>query len=56
MPVCSEMKKGDIYVCEECGLEIQIIRECTECGTADSECSDETCDFVCCNQPLELKK
>jgi hypothetical protein len=32
MPNCHEMKTGDIYVCEGCGLELQVVKECKECG------------------------
>lgn len=36
MVECHEMKAGQVYVCEECGLE--------------------SCGFVCCGEPLKLKK
>ena len=45
---CSNMKKGDVYVCEDCGFEIQVLKECTECC-----CSTE---FMCCEKPMTLKK
>lgn len=31
MPSCHEMKLGQVYVCEECRLEIKVIKECQEC-------------------------
>jgi hypothetical protein len=53
---CHEMKKGQIYVCEECGLELQVIQECKECGTPADSCKHEECRFVCCDNSLKLKK
>lgn len=54
MPHCHEMKKGQVYACEECGLKLQVVDECTSCGTAVDECKHETCEFTCCNEPLTL--
>ena len=47
MPCCSSSgpKKGDVYVCEECGLEVIINKDC--------EC--ESCDLLCCGKPLTKK-
>ncbi len=56
MPSCTEMKNGQIYVCQDCGLELQVVKECTECGTEEGECSGETCDISCCDKPLKLKE
>ncbi len=54
---CDEMREGDIYVCEVCGLEIEVLEECShEEGAEDN---DETCaveGFTCCGQPLTLKE
>jgi len=47
---CAEMKVGDIYVCNYCGLEIEVKRECS--------CSDETCHcdgFECCGEEMSKK-
>jgi hypothetical protein len=56
MAGCDEMKVGQVYMCEECGLELRVVKECTECA-AEAECScvDE-CEFECCGEPLKLKK
>jgi hypothetical protein len=54
MPHCHEMKKGQIYGCKECGLKLQVIEECTSCGTDVGECKHETCEFACCDEPLTL--
>jgi hypothetical protein len=52
MANCSEMKKGDIYFCKNCGLELQVTRPCT-CGSG----SGETCmvPLKCCNQDMTKK-
>ena len=42
------VKKGDKFVCNECGMEISIE---TLCG-----CEDECYSFVCCDTPMKLKK
>ncbi|HLN89637.1 MAG TPA: hypothetical protein VK253_06190 [Candidatus Binatia bacterium] len=40
-------KKGDQYKCDECGLVVLIENPC--------EC-DETCELVCCEQPMKPVK
>ena len=56
---CHDMKKGDVYVCEECGLELQVTAECKEADTPADECDCYTdasaCTFSCCGKDL-LKK
>lgn len=55
MPTCHDMKKGEIYTCEGCGFEIQILKECTSCqDTTDCSC-EEHCDFSCCGSPMVKK-
>jgi hypothetical protein len=57
MASCQEMKKGQVYTCGDCGLELQVIKECEECGTEQATCSCEVdCELECCGQPLVLKK
>lgn len=51
---CHDMKKGEIYYCEECGLELKVMKECTECCGSD-DC-EETCKFSCCGEDLKLKE
>jgi hypothetical protein len=60
MPGCHDMKKGDIYVCGECGLELKVTRQCKDatkgadacgCGCEDDIC----CDLECCGKPLVKK-
>lgn len=40
-------KKGEQYKCDECGLVVLIENPC--------EC-DETCELVCCEQPMKPVK
>ncbi len=47
MPCCGEaVKEDDIYVCEDCGLEVKIVKACG-CGS---------CDLICCGKPLRKKE
>jgi len=56
MPACRDMKKGDVFACKNCGLELQIVKECVDCGKPSSTCEYGPCTFVCCNEELQLKK
>jgi hypothetical protein len=56
MPNCHQMKLGQVYVCEECGLKMKVIQECKECGQEESECSLDDCQFVCCGEEMKLKE
>ena len=50
------MKLGEVYVCEECGLELQVVKECKECGEDAAECTCvEHCDFSCCGEEMKLR-
>jgi hypothetical protein len=56
MASCHDMKLGQVYVCEQCGLELKVVKECEECGKDATECECvEHCDFACCGKPLKLK-
>jgi hypothetical protein len=58
MSSCHDMKKGEIYVCEDCNLELQVISECDHsCGDDDCTCHDDggECALMCCNKPLKKK-
>ena len=50
MANCHEMELGDIYVCENCGLELQVAKECKEFGTPHEQCECSPCTFVCCGE------
>ena len=39
------VKKGDILVCSECGVELEIKNKC--------DCSE--CEIVCCGKTMEVK-
>ncbi len=60
MPSCHDMKKGEIYVCKDCGLELQVVKECKDAGTPAEECACHTdsgpCSFSCCGAELAKKK
>ncbi len=60
MPNCHEMKKGEIYVCKDCGLELQVVKECRDAGTPAEECACHKdagpCTFSCCGDDLSKKE
>lgn len=56
MTNCHEMELGQVYVCEDCGLALEVVSECEECGTDPDECECPPCQFVCCGEPLTLKE
>ena len=51
---CHDMKKGEVYVCKTCGIELQVLEEGkpSHIGGKDSEHPG----FECCGKPLTLKK
>ncbi len=56
MPRCDEMREGEVYYCEHCGLEIEVIEECSH---EEGEEAEEACrieDFVCCGEPMSLRE
>jgi hypothetical protein len=61
MPSCNEMKKGEVYACGECGLELKVVKECKDAKKDADSCSccgeeDICCDITCCGEPLTIKK
>ena len=38
MAICHEMKEGDVFFCELCGLELRVEKTCS-CGTGEDACS-----------------
>ena len=40
------VKADQILCCDECGVELQVIKDC------DSSC---VCNVTCCGQPMRLK-
>lgn len=59
MPNCHEMKNGDIYICEDCGMEIKVIKQCKDYGTPADNCTCATsknhCALSCCGKDLVKK-
>ncbi|MFX0077860.1 MAG: hypothetical protein ACFE8O_01360 [Candidatus Hermodarchaeota archaeon] len=54
---CHEMKKDQIYSCPECGIALQVVKECEECETPEGDCGCAApCVFECCGKPLMLQK
>ena len=47
---CSEMKAGDVYGCDFCGLEIEVKTECS-CTDDEGSCSG----FECCGAEMSKK-
>jgi len=60
MASCHDMKKGEVYTCAECGIELQVIKECRDAGKPAEDCGchddEEPCGFTCCGEPLVLKR
>lgn len=55
MASCHEMKKGEVYLCEECGIELQVVAECKDAGNASCGTGGESCTFSCCGKELVKK-
>lgn len=58
MASCGDMKVGEVYVCSDCGFEVEVKKSCNckpeePCHPAQK---DDCCDFQCCGKPMELKK
>ncbi len=55
MPVsCSTMKKGDVYTCKNCGIEIKVTKACSD-ESEMGECGCGEIEFSCCGEPLQKK-
>jgi len=55
MTNCHEMRTGQVYTCEECGVELQILKPCKESATPAENCDCAPCAFSCCGKDLKLK-
>lgn len=56
MAQCHQMKVGEIYMCKDCGLELQVVKSCVEEEAPEESCSCTPCQFVCCDQDLVKKE
>jgi ribosomal protein S2 len=54
------MRKSEIFVCEDCGMELQVVKECKEVGIPVEECvchtEENPCSIECCGKPLVKKE
>ncbi len=53
MPNCHEMKVGNVYACEKCGLELKVVKECKEVETAPENCRCIPYTLVCCGEEMK---
>ena len=51
MAICHEMKQGDVFYCEACGLELRVEKTCS-CGTGEDGC---TVPLQCCGKDMTKK-
>jgi len=49
---CVDMKKGDVFICDACGLEIEVVKECS-CGQEEEDACSRPME--CCGQTMRLK-
>jgi hypothetical protein len=60
MSTCHDMIKGEIYVCEDCGIELQVVKECANIHKSSDDCgchpSGDPCTFSCCGKSLVKKE
>jgi hypothetical protein len=56
MAHCHDMRVGQVYVCEECGLELEVAKSCTVNGNHPKGVSCTVCTHVCCDKDMKLRK
>ena len=56
MPSCHDMKIDDVYMCEDCGMELKVVKQCDESEVPADECGCDPCTFVCCGTEIVKKK
>lgn len=52
------MKVGEVYVCKDCGLELEVKKSCGCPDDAACETGHDKgvcCDFECCGKPMVRK-
>jgi len=55
------MKRNEVYACEQCGMELQVLKECVDVGKPAEECTchaetQEKCEITCCGQGLVRRR
>ena len=55
MTDCREMKLGEVYRCKECGLELEVVKECREAKLPPEHCKCTPCPLACCGEELVKK-
>jgi hypothetical protein len=60
MPTCHEMKKGEIYTCPNCKMEMQVIKECCDSsevppGAGCFQDSSPENTLACCGVEMQQK-
>ena len=49
----AEGETGEVYVCADCGLQIQVLKSCADSAEGACSCAEP---LSCCGEPLALKK
>jgi hypothetical protein len=54
MTDCNEMKLGEVYTCKQCGLELEVVKECIEAKAWRplEQCECTQCPVTCCGDEL----
>ena len=52
MANCCDMKEGDLYYCDTCGLELEVKKTCTCKAGLEDACS---VPLSCCGKEMVLK-
>jgi hypothetical protein len=53
---CDQMREGERYYCEQCGLEVEVVEECDH---QDGDEAEEVCkieELACCGEPMSLRE
>ncbi len=50
---CVDLKVDQVWVCETCGLEIKVVKECDCLRETSKACAPDLC-LTCCDKPLKL--
>jgi hypothetical protein len=54
MSCCADLKLNQVWVCETCGLEIKIVKECDCLKEGATTCKPDDC-LTCCDKALKIK-